>query len=477
MTDVLDTQEAGPAAIRGGAIRITGYAAGVLLSVGSAALLFRHLGVVDGGRYVLVTSVATIAVGLTEAGLSTLGVRELAQRPASDRTALLRNLLGLRLLLSCAGIVVACGYAAAIGYGDRLVVGVALAGIALLLQGTQTVLTVALQAELRLWAVTLADLVRQVTGVLGIVVLVLVGAGLLPFLGALVVAGASGVAAAILLLRGAAPLRPGFDTAFWRNLLALTLPFALASAIGTIYLRLGMVLIDRIADARETGLYALSFRIVEVAVQVPALAVGATLPILARAARDDADRLRYAVQRTLETSMTLGAFAAAGLVSGAPAIVAVVGGAEYAEAAAVLRWHALALAASFAYQPYAFALLSMGRTRAVLGTSLLALTVSAVATVTLASSLGAEGAAAAAALAECCLSLACAVLLPRHGGPRLSYAFLLRLLIVSGAGLAPALVLPAVPAALVGALAFVAVAWILGLIPPELREVLLRRAR
>src|ERR687895_341174 len=84
-TDLLGTPQAGPAAIRGGAVRVAGYLAGVLLSVGSAALLFRHLGVVESGRYVLVISIATIAVGITDAGLSALGVREMVQRPEADR--------------------------------------------------------------------------------------------------------------------------------------------------------------------------------------------------------------------------------------------------------------------------------------------------------------------------------------------------------------------------------------------------------
>ncbi|MGO9900662.1 MAG: hypothetical protein ACLP0J_13450, partial [Solirubrobacteraceae bacterium] len=49
--DVLSTDQAGPKAIRGGAIRLVAFAVTVLLSVGSSALLFRHLKVVDSGYY------------------------------------------------------------------------------------------------------------------------------------------------------------------------------------------------------------------------------------------------------------------------------------------------------------------------------------------------------------------------------------------------------------------------------------------
>src|SRR5215208_5639141 len=47
--DLLDTAAAGPAAVRGGAVRAVGYIAGVVMSIAGAALLFRHLGVDDGG--------------------------------------------------------------------------------------------------------------------------------------------------------------------------------------------------------------------------------------------------------------------------------------------------------------------------------------------------------------------------------------------------------------------------------------------
>ena len=85
---LLDTPHAGPAAIRGGAVRLAGYGAGVLLSVGSAALLFRHLGVVDGGRYVTIIALVATVQGLTDFGLTAIGVRELAVREGEARREL-----------------------------------------------------------------------------------------------------------------------------------------------------------------------------------------------------------------------------------------------------------------------------------------------------------------------------------------------------------------------------------------------------
>src|SRR5688572_13669358 len=96
--DILDTSAAGPAAIRGGVLRLAGYGIGVAVTVVSAALLFRHLGVEDGGRYVTVMSLVLIVSGVLDFGLTAIGVRELSVLPAGEARALMRQLVGLRVV-------------------------------------------------------------------------------------------------------------------------------------------------------------------------------------------------------------------------------------------------------------------------------------------------------------------------------------------------------------------------------------------
>ena len=89
-----------------------------------------------------------------------------------------------------------------------------------------------------------------------------------------------------------------FRTSRWRPLLRDVVPYALATAAGLLYFRVAVVLMSLVSTERETGLYSAAFRIVEVLMIVPQLAVGALLPILARAASDDHDRLAYGVDRS-----------------------------------------------------------------------------------------------------------------------------------------------------------------------------------
>ncbi|MBW3609762.1 MAG: oligosaccharide flippase family protein, partial [Actinobacteria bacterium] len=130
--DLLDTPAAGPTAARGGAVRATGYAIGTLLALISAPLMIRHLGVEDFGRYVTVLSVVAIVAGISEAGVAVIALREYATLAGAERERVMRDLLGIRIVLTILGVLAAVGFAALAGYDDAMVVGTAVAGVGLL---------------------------------------------------------------------------------------------------------------------------------------------------------------------------------------------------------------------------------------------------------------------------------------------------------------------------------------------------------
>ena len=96
-------------------------------------------------------------------------------------------------------------------------------------------------------------------------------------------------------------------------------------------------------------------------------------------------------------------------------MIDVVAGAQFGPAAGVLRLHAVALLASFVAAVFGYALLAVGRYRAVLAMNAAALVVVAVAGALLIPAHGARGAAVATVLSEGTLALVGAVALVRSG--------------------------------------------------------------
>jgi O-antigen/teichoic acid export membrane protein len=477
-SDLLGTPLAGPAAIRGGALRIAGYGAGIVLGVGSAALLFRHLGVEDGGRYVTVLALVATVQGLTDFGLTAIGVRELAVHTGRERERIVRALIGMRIVLTTLGVGIAVAFAAAAGYGGALVLGTALAGVGLIIQNLQSTFAIALMVDMRLGWVTLTELARQVVTVVSIVTLVVAGSELLPFLAIPIPAGAVSLLLTVWLIRGRIPLKPSFASAGWKPLMREILPFAMATAASALYFRLAIVLLSLLATAEETGYFAAPFRVVEVLVVIPQLLVTAAFPVFSRAARDDRGRLGYGVQRVFEACTLFGGWLALVLVLGAPLIIEVVGGADFEPSVGVLRIQAVTVFALFALTSWSYALLSLRDHGAILAISLVTLAVNCAGVVALGSAMGARGAAFGTLIADVtALLLLGGRLATAHADMRPALGVIPRVLTAGALAALPSLLgLAQIPLLLAATVIYVAAVIMLRAVPEEV-FVELRRIR
>lgn len=469
--DLLAQPAAGPAAIRGGVLRVAGYAGGVLVSLASAALLFRHLGVAESGRYVTVISLVAIVSGLSDAGLTATGVRDLSVLRGEARRRLARDLTGLRIVLTIAGVVLAIGFGAAAGYDEVLIAGTAVAGLGLLFQSVQVAYSMSLTSRLRFGWLTAVELVRQLLTVALIVVLVVVGAELLAFLAVPIPAGILILAITAWLVRSDVPLRPAFDLVRWRALLREILPYSLAVAAGVVYFRVAIIVVSLVSDAEQTGYFGASFRIVDVLVVVPGLLVGAAFPIFARAASEDHARFRYALGHVVDASVIIGAWVALSLALGAPLAIEVVAGADFEPAADVLRIQSAAVGAAFVGAAWGYALISLRLHRELLAINVGALIGNGALVAVLASVADAEGAAVATVVAESAVALVSPLLIARaHPHLRLSARVVPRVALAAAAGAALALVpgLPVVVLVLAASAVYFGALHLLRAIPEEL---------
>ena len=476
--DLLATAAAGPAALRGSAVRSGSYVATVLLSLISAPLLIRHLGIVGFGRYTTVVALVTIVNGLTDAGLLNIALREWSTRSGNDRTRTMRSLLGLRLELSCAGVAIGVVFALGARYSATLVIGTLIAGAGMVLQATSNTLTAALQGDLRFGWASIIDVLRQLLAVSLIVALVLLGAGLLPFFAVTIPAGLLTLLLTGALVRGKMPLVPRLRGPDRWPLLRETLPYAAAVAVNTVYFRVTIVVMSLDAVAQQTGYFATSFRITEVLVGVPALAVSAAFPILSRAARDDPRRFAYATERILELALIAGCAVVLVVVLSAPFVIDVLAGAHGAPAAPVLQIQGLALVATFLGAASGFMLLSLRRHRALLVANGGALLANVALTLILVPVDQARGAAIAAVVAETCLAAAQLLVLRRMHVTRLRTAPMAGVVIAALVAAFPLLIpgLHPLLRTLVGMTVYVVVIALLGLLPPELLQIVERRS-
>jgi O-antigen/teichoic acid export membrane protein len=387
------------AAIRGGAIRAVGYAAGVLVSLGSAAILIRHLGISSFGRYVTVTSLIAVVAGVSEAGIAVYGIREWGARAELDRRELLANLLTMRLILTAVGIACAVCFGLAVGYREVLVLGTVVAGAGLLVQVIAEVLSISLQARLQLGRLTAIELSRRVLMLILIGALALLDASLLPFFAASTIAGAAALGLIALVVRSSIGIRLAFDRQIWRELFAETLPYAIALSIAAIYFYVTVIIMSLIATATQTGLFATSFRVTQVALAIPGLLLTAIFPLMTRTRREQKAQGDM-VGKVFTVGVICGVWMSLAVALSAPFLISVIGGSQARGAVAVLRIQGIVLTVGFLSTSNAFHLVSLRRYRPLLISSASALAFNILLALVLVAALGARGGAIADVVTE-----------------------------------------------------------------------------
>jgi len=214
-----------------------------------------------------------------------------------------------------------------------------------------------------------------------------------------------------------------------------------------------------------------SARVMEVVVSLPSIVTGLALPVLTVANLTDRERLRSALQQMIELGLIISTLVAALIALTAPAIVALIGGPKFADAAPILAVQGIAVIGVFLNQTLQFALISMHQQRLLIITNTIALAALVVYGLILVSAFDAMGGAYAVIAGEATLAvLLLATVRLSAADIQPSLRFVWKIALCAAAAMAASLV--TLPShwlnGVIGGVAFAVVAIILRAIPPEL---------
>lgn len=311
------------------------------------AVATRYLGPDDFGQLTVALVSVSVLGFFSEAGLYTVVGRELAKRPG-EQHRLLTNAFSIGLIMS-AGAIGLAGMAALFvfdGPDDELVrLGIAIVSIPMLAAPLGGVAAAYLLANQRAGPTAAALAVSSVAFVVGLFIVIELDLGFAGLAVCFAVSGLISLVLPFLLTRGL-PVRLAYDRALWKELLGCAVPQAGVLVLGVVYFRLDTFLLSFLSSDAEVGRYGVAYRVLEVLMLVPIYFMSTLFPEIARQ-RPGSDRLHEIVQGAFSTV----ALAVAPLVIlvavFAEEIVAVAGGRDYLEAAAVLRVLVVAVALLF----------------------------------------------------------------------------------------------------------------------------------
>jgi O-antigen/teichoic acid export membrane protein len=320
-------------------------AQGVSLALGLAttAVLSRYLGVERFGQFSYIFAFFYFFLTLNDFGVAIVVVREASQH--RERAGeIIGSLLLFKLGLAAVSVIAAWTAIWLMGFPPDL--GRALAIYALILP------MIALQLPASIFQVVLDLRYPSILGIVNrVATFALVMAGIafrvgVPGLAALLVV-AEAVSAATLLFGARKISRPvlSIDLDLWRKVLRSSVPLGLTGLCVAIINRADFIMLERMTDLQQVGLYSAAYRVTNVLESLPLMLMGTIYPLMSRAA-SDRDQLRVVFRQSV---ILLGAIAlpmGIAVSVGAPLIVRLLFGQRFAgadRALSVLVWSTASL--------------------------------------------------------------------------------------------------------------------------------------
>ena len=312
----------------------------IVISIITVAVLARRLEVEAFGGYTFLFTFIFFFLSFNDLGIPTTLLREITQSPARTEE-LVQNMLGLRLVMAIASIVVGWGVVTWLDLppGYRLAQIVFLLILPIQAIGTQYVV---LQSRIQIGRVVAAELTNRVVGFAVMMAAIAYGQGLLWVVAALVIGEAAGAALVLALTWDAVRPVPRFDVGVWRHVVRMSLPLSATTLMVAILNRVDMVLLQKMSPTPDVGLtrvahYGSAYRVPNLSERVPQMMMGTIFPMMMAFAATDIAALRRLYWKS---SMQLAAIAlpmVAVVTVSAPYIVRVWMGPEYAPVVPLMR--------------------------------------------------------------------------------------------------------------------------------------------
>ncbi len=302
-------------------------------SIVTAVVLARALGPAVYGVIGFGVAVLSYFGLLVNMGMDVHGVREISRRPEFGNR-LVGMILSTRIVFAAVLYTALVAATPIFGWSEEvryvlIIQGVGMFGVALTLDFYY-------QAEQRMGGAALRQGGAAIVGAIAVVALIKTPGDIYK---AAAVPVAVQVASALVLLiffRATRPPQMAAEGAPARSqFIRRAAPVALIGVLGTIYINMDTVILGYMVPEYQVGLYVAASRVAMIGVVFQSLAHSAFLPALSQAHGDEVAAATAAANHARSVSYFGGAVGGAGMLL-APAIVVILFGASYAEAAPAL---------------------------------------------------------------------------------------------------------------------------------------------
>lgn len=311
-----------------------------------------YLGPTLFGDYGNVFNYVALFTVLADFGLFTVAVREISKKP-HRRQVILENVFTLRLVLALVSSVLAMGVAYLIawllpnsGY-PHLIPALYIGVFNMVIFFMGYVVDAAFHVELKMYFISLVELIGKAVAVLGAILAIVLKAGFLWIVAAVAVGTLASFVARLIMVKPFFKLRLGFNYKLWRWLLAMAIPLGIVFALNNLYFKIDSIMLYLISGSYANGIYTAAYRVLETIVFVSVFFVAALTPYLSNYLDKKRNQARKLITVGFEIMLATGAIISIALIFYAQEVIVFLSGNAYLPAAVPLTF--LAFVVTFLY--------------------------------------------------------------------------------------------------------------------------------
>ncbi len=308
-----------------------------VISLVVVGILTRSLGPTGFGYYNSIFAYLYIFTAVADLGLYTVLVREVSKVGPDKEAAIASKIFTLRLFSVVSVAVVADLFVFLMPYTLSVKLGVLVASLFIVFSSLSQVLTGIFQKHLRLYFISLSDIIARVVQLTLLFILVKMGSSLLLFVWVVVITEVVHFLLIFRFSRSLIKVRLMIDVNYWKEVMRIALPIAASLIFVLIYFRLDLLLLSIMKPAYDVGVYAVPYKMLEAVIFLPAVFIGLMMPLLSKYAFENRARFIKIFRRTFNVLAVMALPVTAYLFILSDRIVGLVGGVGFIESGPVLR--------------------------------------------------------------------------------------------------------------------------------------------
>ncbi len=321
--------------IKNTGFQLVSHAVSLGIGLVTTMVLSRYLGVERFGQFNYIFAFFYFFLSINDFGVSVIVVREISkQRERAGE--IIGAMLSFKLLLTAISVPAAWVAIWLMEFPEELKITLFLYTLILPVMALQLP-AVIFQVLLKMEYPSLIGIFSRVLSFLLLMIMVWMGYGLTGLVLALILAE---VASLVVLLKYARSfVRPvwRFDPLLWRQVLVSSIPLGLAGIFAALVNRIDFIMLERMRDLHEVGLYSASYKVTNLLETFPLMIMGTIYPLMSRYAIEDLEELRDLYKKSVLYLGIVAVPMGIGITVFAPVIVRLLFGAQFAGAERGLR--------------------------------------------------------------------------------------------------------------------------------------------